>query len=99
MTFTGEDGLLARPYRVSRTLTRWPEQVTLAGQFWDQRPKALPRFRREVAQRGDVEHAEGRIRRRLGDYGETSSGTHDSVAASESRRRHSEVLVSLKWPL
>ena len=63
-----EDGyMLARQHRIPRALAREPEQVALAGQIRDQQLKALSRFGREVGQCGDMEHTEGRVRRRLSD--------------------------------
>ena len=51
----------------AHTLARQPEQVALAGEIRDQRPKAFPCLGREVGQRGGVEHAEGCVRRRCHD--------------------------------
>ena len=69
---------LLPPLSQAHAFARQPEQVALAGEFRDQRPKAFPRLGREVGQRGGVEHAEGGVRRRrrngLGEDGEGISG-------------------------
>src|SRR5262245_53270565 len=76
-----EDGHVLTPLPAlpqAHAFARQPEQVALAGESCDQRPKAFPRLGREVGQRGGVEYAQGCSRRRrcnsLGEDGEGISG-------------------------